>query len=138
MVEHANGTVGEDYRVEFVRVFLHENLHRHLVTNELARLVNLSDSRLRHLFAAQTGVSIGKYLRAARLEKAKDLLTETYMSIDEVAIKVGWQDRSHFERSFKQSCHLTPAQYRGAHRRKILLNPTRSQPGHNSTAAARK
>lgn len=46
-----------DIRVQVVIDFMNSNLGKHLTLSELARLVNLSDSRFRHLFVGETGMS---------------------------------------------------------------------------------
>jgi transcriptional regulator GlxA family with amidase domain len=101
-----------DIRVQVVIDFVNSNPGKHLTLSELARRVNLSDSRFRHLFVCETGMSPRAYLRQLRLAHAKSLLAENRLSIDEIALKVGWQERSHFEREFKRIYGITPAQSR--------------------------
>lgn len=101
-----------DIRVRLVIEFMESNLERRMAVAELARIVDLSDSRFRHLFTAQAGVSPKAYLRKLRLDRAKVLLDEGALTIDQIALRVGWQHRSHFERRFKQLYSMTPAQYR--------------------------
>ena len=50
-----------------------DNLQDRLSTRKLGILVELSESRLRHLFASETGVSPQQYLGALRLDRAKRL-----------------------------------------------------------------
>jgi len=101
-----------DVRVPLVIEFMQSNLEKRIALAELARIVGLSDSRFRHLFTAQTGTSPKAYLRRLRLDRAKLLLDEGALTIDQIALRVGWQHRSHFERRFKQFYGMTPAQYR--------------------------
>jgi AraC family transcriptional regulator len=114
-----------DGRIQKVLDFIEKNLERHLSLAELAPLINLSDSRFRHLFTVETGVSPRVYLRKLRLARARQFLDEGRLNIDQIALKVGWQDRSHFERRFKQVYGVTPAQYRNARRSeaRIKENP---------------
>jgi AraC family transcriptional regulator, arabinose operon regulatory protein len=65
-------------------------------------LVFLSPSRLAHLFKAETGVSPMRYLKTQRMQKAKLLLETTPLSIKEVMIYVGVNDKSHFIKDFKK------------------------------------
>jgi AraC-like DNA-binding protein len=48
-----------------------------------------------------------------RLEKAKRLLEEGAMTIDEIAAAVGYSNTSNFARMFKKLEGVTPGQYRG-------------------------
>lgn len=103
-----------DPRVQVVSVLMKNGLHRNISLNEFAASVNLSLSRLHHLFKAETGTTPAQYLRALRLEKAKELLTDTLLSIKQIMMSIGIRDRSHFEREFKRMYGLTPSQYRAS------------------------
>ena len=83
--------------------------------SEMAQFVNLSQSRLRYLFKRETGIAPGHYLRAFRLERARELLETTFLSVKEIISTIGVNDQSHFIREFKKSYGLTPAQYRLRH-----------------------
>jgi transcriptional regulator GlxA family with amidase domain len=101
-----------DHRVEIVLLVMNDNLHNPASLEELARLVHLSASGLRHLISKETGQSPIQHLREMRMKKATELLTSTWLSIDQIVLKVGWQDRSHFEREFKRLYLITPVQFR--------------------------
>ena len=47
-----------------------------------------------------------------RMEEARNLLKDPSLSIEESAMQTGYQDRSYFDKVFKRTFHLTPAQYR--------------------------
>src|SRR6266516_931885 len=101
-----------DPRVEKVVTRMREEFRQDSSLSEMAQVVNLSPSRLRYLFKRETGVAPGHYLRAFRLEQAKELLETTFLSVKEIIRSVGVNDQSHFIRAFKKSYGLTPAQYR--------------------------
>ncbi len=75
-----------------------------------ARAVNLSVSRLRHLFKKQLGISPTRRLKEDRLVKARELLGGTFLSVKEVAARVGATDMSHFIRDYKQRYKETPSE----------------------------
>lgn len=101
-----------DIRVRKVIELLHAESHRRIEIEELAGAVNLSPSRLRHLFKYETGVSPGRYLRDLRMRKAKTLLGNTFMRVKEIVHAVGANDESHFMRDYKNIYGVTPSQYR--------------------------
>jgi len=111
-VRESRVTQPVDIRIQLIIEFMQSNLEKRMAPGELARLIGLSDSRFRHLFTAQTGMSPKACLRRLRLDRAKLLLEEGTLTIDQIALRVGWQHRSHFERRFKQLHGMTPAQYR--------------------------
>ena len=88
------------------------NLRHELQLNELARSLNLSESRLRHLFKEETGISPVQYLKEQRMQKAKELFEKTYLNVKEVMLHVGISDQSHFVKDFKKLYGLSPAKYR--------------------------
>ena len=91
------------------------DLRREIQFDALARSVNLSASRLRHLFKDETGISPVQYLKAQRMQKAKTLLETTFLNLKEVMHQSGFTDRSHFVRDFKKAYGLAPLQYRNQH-----------------------
>lgn len=101
-----------DRRVRKVISLLEANLCREVPLCELARSVNLSSSRLCHLFTVEMGVPPARYLKTLRLQQARELLETSFLNVKEVANKVGINDESHFVRDFKKLHGLTPARYR--------------------------
>jgi len=59
-----------DPRVRFVLIALKDGRDRELTSRELAQLVNLSESRLRHLFRQDMGMSIARYQRMVKISSA--------------------------------------------------------------------
>lgn len=92
------------------------DLGRALSLEALAHAVNLSPSRLHNVFKNETGVSPARYLKTLRLERAKELLAESFLSVKEIRVCVGIGDESHFVRDFRKAYGLTPTQYRARHR----------------------
>jgi transcriptional regulator GlxA family with amidase domain len=85
---------------------------RDLSTDELARHVNLSTSRLRHLFRSETGQSISQYRKMLRIQKAKELIETTFLSMKQVMLKAGIKDKGQFAREFRKVYGTRPIDYR--------------------------
>lgn len=103
-----------DNRVELIIALMKADLRRELSTEMLARYVNLSVSRLQHLFKLETGMTLVRYRNMLRINRARDLLETSLLSIKEIRARVGINERSHFVREFKNIYGLTPIQYRTA------------------------
>jgi transcriptional regulator GlxA family with amidase domain len=86
---------------------------------QVAGLVGLSQSRLREVFKKHTGVCITQYSLGIRLEHARILLTNTFLSIKEIRNEAGIPDASNFVRYFKQRYGEAPSYYRKAIRRRL-------------------
>lgn len=79
---------------------------------EFAQSVNLSVWRLSHIFKSDVGMPPIRYLRLLRMERAKNLLESSFLSVKEIAFQVGLNDESHFVRDFKSTYGFSPALYR--------------------------
>ena len=80
--------------------------------SELAQLVRLSPSRLRHLFKHETGTTLSQYLKMVRLRQAEMLLRTTFLSMKEIAKLLGITSHSSFARAFKKTYGVSPTAYR--------------------------
>jgi transcriptional regulator GlxA family with amidase domain len=101
-----------DQRVQVVIARIDQDLHCEFSLEDLARFVNLSSSRVRHLFKTETGLSFAQYLKARRLEKAKELVETTFLNMKQVMNMVGLRDKGHFAKDFKKVFGVTPAHHR--------------------------
>ncbi len=105
-----------DERVHAAVAFMKANLHRKVTPREIAEVVHLSPSRLRHLFKNETGASLARHMRELRLQRAKRLLETTFLSVKEIAASVGVGGMSHFVRDFEKVYGMTPGRYAERHR----------------------
>ena len=90
---------------------------RHLYKNELsldylAEKLNISSRNLSRRFQKATGYTTMKYVHKQRLQIAKQLLTGSALSIDQIAQQVGFSSASVFGRGFKAEYEKSPLQYR--------------------------
>lgn len=91
---------------------MREDVRGELSLGEFAQSVNLSVWRLCHIFKSDVGMPPIRYLRLLRMERAKDLLESSFLSVKEIAYQVGLNDESHFVRDFKSTYGFSPALYR--------------------------
>lgn len=66
----------------------------------LARLANVSLRQLERLFRQHLGRSLGEHYLGLRLDRARDLLRQTSLSVLEIALACGFASASHFSRSY--------------------------------------
>ena len=105
-----------DKRVEKIIQMMREDVRGELSLTEFAQSVNLSVWRLCHIFKSDVGMPPIRYLRLLRMERAKDLLESSFLSVKEIAFQVGLNDESHFVRDFKSTYGYSPALYRSRFR----------------------
>lgn len=101
-----------DPRVLKVVEAMRSRPHRPMFVSGMAASVNLSPSRFQHLFKTETGMSPASYLKSLRIEQARKLLETTFLTNQEIIVRVGLRDESHFVRDFKKAYGLSPRQYR--------------------------
>ncbi|SRR6266436_3353458 len=101
-----------DRRVQKLISLLEKDFEQRHSFRDLAELVNLSPSRLRHLFKAEVGVSVRGYQNFLRMEKAKELVETSFLSIKQIRNMLGVTDKSRFAQRFRKAYGATPSRHR--------------------------
>lgn len=105
-----------DARITWAVSQIDQRLEAPLDVAELAAAVNLSPSRFAYLFRRDMGTSPARFVRQRRLDRARELLETTFLSVKEVMVAVGFSDASHFTRNFRQHHGLAPRAWRQTRR----------------------
>lgn len=95
-----------------VKEVIELHLYSNLKLEQLAKLCNLSLSSFKREFKKEFDNSPSNYINNRRLNKAKELLTLTEMSIGEIAFEIGFEDSLYFTRLFKNKIGVPPTVYR--------------------------
>lgn len=98
--------------VRIVLKYIEEHYNEQINLEDMAELVSLNPAYLSNIFKKETGDNFVYYLNAYRIEKAKELLKNTQLTINEVAYSVGFMDGRYFSKSFKKHVGITPKDYR--------------------------
>ncbi len=99
-------------RIEFIHEEIVKNLHHQWMIKNIAESVGLSVRHLQKLHKSETGISLMNWICNKRLEKAAELLADTFLTVKEVGYQVGMLNDSHFTRDFKKKYGLPPSIYR--------------------------
>lgn len=83
-----------------------------LTLESLANDFFLSKFYLCRSFKEVTGYGINEYLHIHRIKRAKQLLEETSLSVSQIALQLGYDSLTHFERIFKTHMTISPLKYR--------------------------
>ena len=83
-----------------------------LMLQDVAKAVNMSNSRFSTVFSQQNGQTFTEYLIYLRLKKAKELLRTTDKRSSQIAFDVGYNDAHYFSYIFKKNVGMTPSEYR--------------------------
>ena len=98
-------------RVNKVIAVLRENLAEPPDLLELGRRVGCSPFHLSRTFSQELGVTIPRYLRQLRMERAAELLLSGKFNVTEAALEVGYSSMSHFSQAFCQTMGCCPNLY---------------------------
>lgn len=93
-------------------LFLEENYNKDLNLDLLSKVAGMSRSHFSRQFKEITGVTYSQYLAMARIREAKRLLKQSPFTVSEICYAVGYNDLTHFERSFKNMEGFTPSEFR--------------------------
>jgi len=97
-----------------------KNARRHLEANclravslaEVARVSGMHRVHVSREFRKHFGTTIGEFLRALRVQHARQLLATTSQTLTDIALDCGFADQSHFSATFRKLTGLTPAVFR--------------------------
>jgi AraC family transcriptional regulator len=97
---------------------LHDRLSEDLSLAGLAEEAGVHATHLARTFRRHHGCSVGEYVRRLRVEAACRQLAESAAGLADIAVSAGFCDQSHFCRVFRRQVGMTPAEFRGAARRR--------------------
>ena len=78
----------------------------------LSQNLLISPAYLSSIFKKTKGISINQYLTQSRLDKAKELLSGTNLTLTEIAERVGYNDLFYFSKVFKRYFGVAPSAYK--------------------------
>lgn len=83
-----------------------------LTVAEIAEACRLSPSHFTRAFKLSTGMPPYRWMTQRRVEKARDLLAASRMSLSDIALTCGFLDQSHFTRAFTRAVGTSPGRWR--------------------------
>lgn len=111
---NGRGNVGglPNYLLTRAQDYVNGSLDRRLSRDEVAQALGVDPLRLAHAFRATTGKGLRQYRNECRVEKAKLLLGEKKLSLEEVGRRVGLNNAGRFSAIFQKLTGLSPLAYR--------------------------
>lgn len=101
-----------EHRINAACRKIYENLDDPPSVSELAAACCLSVSRFSHLFRQVTGKSPLEFTKSMQLERARELLSSTDLSIREISEMLHFSDQNYFSRVFKRGMGMSPSEWR--------------------------
>jgi len=95
-----------------VKEYIDARVDERISVEALAALANLSVCYFVRAFKRSVGVTPHDYVIRRRVERARELLSDTDLSLSEIALAAGFADQSHCARRFRQHVGMSPRAYR--------------------------
>lgn len=111
----SSGEVKYHYVINQAEQYVKENFcDPNISLISVASHVCMSSAYFSTVFSQATGRSFISYLTAMRIEKAKDLLTNTNMKLADIALEIGYNEPNYFSHVFKKTVGMTPKEFRNS------------------------
>ncbi len=94
------------------KTYIHDHYRESFSLEDVADYVELTPTYFTKLFKDQTQQTFIDYVTDYRIEKSKELLRQTNLSLKEIAYEVGYKDPNYYSRVFKKWTNLSPKQFR--------------------------
>ncbi len=111
-IEHAVPETTRDEQINDLIDFLRRNLDKRHDIDSLAGYAGMSRRTLTRHFIKATGMTVGDWLSAQRLQRSQELLETTVHSIEVVSSLAGYQSPVSFRQSFKARYNVSPSEWR--------------------------
>lgn len=92
--------------------YIHDNFHKNLTNQSISEVFGYHPNYISHLVKKLTGMPIHQYIIHVRLTNAANLLENTTLQCDEIAVACGFCDSAYFSRYFKRHFGVNPTKYR--------------------------
>ena len=98
--------------LQHVREYVDAHLESDISVEALTGISGLSISRFARAFEQSEGMTPHEYVTQRRIQRARELLAGTEMSVAAIARATGFSDQSHLTRQFQEHVGTTPSNYR--------------------------
>lgn len=92
--------------------YIHLNYSQDISISSICDYLEINKSYFCSLFKKCTGITFSSFLNRFRIEKSKELLLKSDLSLMNIAIAVGFNNQNYYSIVFKKYTNLTPSNYR--------------------------
>ena len=104
----------EIFKMSEIAEYISNNIDKSLNIDELSKRFGISPKKLQAGFRHLFGESLGNFITHIRLEKGKELIQNTDLTISEVCYRIGFSSRSYFSKSFSERFGWLPSKYKNS------------------------
>lgn len=92
--------------------YIQTHIGEKIAMDEMAHRLNLNPSHFSRIFKQETGETFVEFVTRTKMEKAKELLNQSDMTIVEIAEQLGYEHTSYFIKLFRNASGMSPNEYR--------------------------
>jgi len=104
----------EEERFEEIRLLLADSTYKYSNLQSLSQSAGINLTKLKKRFKQFYGISIYQYSLQVRIEKSKQLLATTDLSVKAISLECGFWNCQHFITTFKKRTGVTPGLYKAS------------------------
>ena len=95
-----------------IKQYIKNHLANDCTLTNISEKVNYNSSYISRFFKQGTGMSLSNYIVHARIDKSKELLLNSNLTVQSIACQVGFDTSQYFSLVFKKTVGMTPREYR--------------------------
>jgi len=100
------------FKIQDIKKYIDLYYYEEIKVTMFAEKYYLSREYLMKLFKQQYGKGIHEYVQYVRMEKAKELLADEQLKVQEISEMLGYKDKNYFSKAFRNMFSMTPSEYR--------------------------
>ncbi|WP_066636830.1 PocR ligand-binding domain-containing protein [Desulfolucanica intricata] len=97
--------------VSLAEKYIINNYNKPISLQDVANFIYINPTYLSYLFRQVTGYTFKNYLTQLRVEKAKQLLLNSSLTVSEISQRIGYEDSNYFSRVFKKVTGIPPSYF---------------------------
>ena len=92
--------------------YVHKNYAKQITIDDICDKFKINKCYFCYMFKKETGQTFINYLNNYKIEKSKNLLENTNMTLLDISLEVGFNNQSYYSTIFKKYTNMTPLEYR--------------------------
>ena len=97
-------------------LYINNNYNKELSLDLIADIFNMKPKLISKQFKEKVGIGFSEYLAETRITAAKEFLVNSSLSLPEIYVKIGFNNKTTFIRTFKKIAGITPTEYRNTYK----------------------
>lgn len=98
--------------VRLAKQYINENYSKSISLEDVSSIIGFNSAYFSSLFKKETGENFIDYVIKIRIHNAKNLLLQSNMNVEDIAVAVGYSDIKYFTKLFKKKTGLNPSEFR--------------------------